>query len=437
MVAPRPITTAPWVTPILQVAVGQDEVSVGQGRYDTSRYNQGPDATYSGFDALFDDDFTCTVVEASTYNGRERSHDRFDVGTATFTVYNDGGMWDYPPATGSTQPLTVRPGRQIRVGVRFNAPIADPDPVWLWRGWIDATRPEYRPGVGDVVTVDCVDAKGEAGRVEVARTGTPVGVGETVTARMERLAFGAGFPGHRWLFEPTGITLQGSTLGTRTANLMDSAADAGGGAVYGDRLGYLVYRHRDWLSWYPGTPPDFYIGNRPGDQACPQGWEQSFARSDFATRIVYGVAGQEPRPPLNDTANQGIYGVETYTLASLENAVAADADDIAQRAYRARNFDRAPRIAAVTLTAGHNPINAVVMSELNPFTPTLVSAGLLEDDGRSVFSRMLFVTAVEHTITANEWTARVALDDADPYWQTTDARYDAAHYNADIYAHSV
>ena len=40
-------------------------------------------------------------------------------------------------------------------------------------------------------------------------------------------------------------------------------------------------------------------------------------------------------------------------------------------------------------------------------------------------------------MSAGSWTARLALDDAAPWQTTSDARYDAAHYNADYYAKAV
>jgi hypothetical protein len=310
-----------------------------------------------------------------------------------------------------------------------------PAPLWLWRGWIDATRPDYRPGVGDVVTVEAVDAKGEAGRTEVGRLTAAVGAGETATARVARIADYAVVPAHRRLFDDTGITLLGTQLGGRATNLFDAAADSSGGAVFGDANGFLVYRHRDWLSWPAAATADVSIGNRPGDTACPSEWEIAFARADFATRVVYGRSGEDPYT-IDDAINQARYGVETYTVNNLETATLATLHELGQRLARARSFDRAPRVAAVTLNAA-DPGARDVMAAVSPFLPTLASVGLVEDDGRTVFTRMAYVTAVEHTITAQAWTARIALDDAWPYMQQSDARYDVALYDVDRYARAV
>jgi hypothetical protein len=419
------IVTAPGLTPLLEVAIGDVDVAVGDARYDTARYDE-PDAVYGGLAGEFVD-ASCNVIEAALYCGRERTIEAFDVGTATLIVANDDGAWDFPPSTPPTAAVTTRPGRQCRVGVD----IGD-GPRWLFHGWIDRTEPTYKPGVGDTVTVEAVDAKGEVGRVELPRKLAAVGVGETVTARLTRLCDAANFPTHRRVFDWSAITLIGTTFGNRVAALADSAAQSAGGAVFGDHAGLLRFRNRDWLSWPTGTTADVTIGNTATADVCPNTWEIRFARSDFATRVEYGRVGEDPRPPIDDTVNQASYGVETYIAASLETEDTADLDDIGERIARARSFDRAPRIAAVTLDAAR-PGAAAVMAAVNPFDPTLVAATLVEDDGRVVFTRMSYVTGVEHTITAGAWLCRIALDDAEPFHQGFDSRYDAADYDLDRY----
>ena len=68
---------------------------------------------------------------------------------------------------------------------------------WLYRGWIDQATPAYDPVLHDVVTVNCIDAFGEAGQ-SVAPTGPEQGVNETVTARVNRVLDAVGwFPAKR------------------------------------------------------------------------------------------------------------------------------------------------------------------------------------------------------------------------------------------------
>ena len=203
------IVTAPGVRPVMQVAVGDVDVQVGQAVYDTARYDVYPQSTYAGLDVLWTDD-SCDVIEAVTFYGRERAVDQFDVGTATLRVANPDGLWDYPPTSDATV-IALRPGRQIRVGVHVGPGVRGP--FWLWHGWIDATAPGYDPTVGDVVDVSCVCAKGEAGRAELAKLDVAVGANETVDQRVWRYCDAVNFPTHRRQFDQSGTALVGDDVG--------------------------------------------------------------------------------------------------------------------------------------------------------------------------------------------------------------------------------
>lgn len=424
------MVTAPRVRPVLEVAIGDTEVEQGQARYDAAHYDEAPDATYAGVEPLWGDD-SCDVVDAVTSLGRQRSADVFDVGHATVTVRNPAGLWDYPP-TDPNVILSLRPGRMCRVGVVVD----DALPVWLFTGWIDATRPDYRPAAElDTVVVDVVCAKGQFGRVELPEVVADVGAGETVTARLTRYANAAEFPTHRRLFDESGITLIGTRQGGRAGELADHAATSAGGDVFGDEAGMLRYGNRDWRVRGTVDPIDGYIGNRGVDgEVCPNAWEISFARSDFTTRVNYGRAGDDPAT-VDDLPNQTRYGVETWDLTGLDTQVAGTVANLAARALRIRSFDLAPRIEACTLDAAR-PGVIELLTAASPFAPSVYSCGL-EQAGRAVFARTLYLTGIEHTITAGAWTARLALDDAAPWSTNPDTRYDAAHYNADRYARAV
>lgn len=429
MATPR-VVTAPRVRPVMQVAVGNTDVEVGQAVYDTARYNEAPDATYAGTMPLWSD-ASCDVVEAVTYYGRQRSIDVFDVGTATLRVQNPDGYWDYPPTSDATV-ISLRPGRQIRVGVRVDASTTT---SWLWHGWIDATQPAYDPAEGvDVVTVNCVDAKGEVGRTDVARLDTAVGAGETVTDRMNRYANVVAFPTGRRQFDASGVTLAATQMGGRLGAMMDRSARSAGGDVFGDQGGNLVYRSIDWQTRGTGVAPDGVIGNRGVDgEVCPNVWDVLFQRSDFAQRVVYGTSGgtQAERDDPANMAGFG-YGVETFTMTDLETQDAQIVSNLANRVLRNRSFNTAPRIASCTLDAAR-PGVIELLTAADPYGPSLYSCGHVAPDGRTVFARTMYLTGIEHTITGGKWTARLQLDDASP-WVTYDSRYDAAHYNTDRYA---
>lgn len=423
------IVTAPRVRPIFQIAAGDVDVVVGQARYDDAHYDVYPEATYAGLDAEWTDD-GCDVIDAVTWLGRQRSADVFDVGTATVTVRNPDGLWDFPPTDPST-PLSIRPGRMARIGVSIDASA----PAWLFTGWIDATRPAYTPSGNDTVVVDVVCAKGQFGRVDLPRVVAAVGANESVTARMTRYADAAMFPAHRRQFEASGITLIGTSLGGRAGELADGSATSAGGDVFGDEAGRLRYATSGWQAYAIDDGPTAAIGNRGIDgEVCPNLWDISFARSDFTTRVNYGRSGEAPAT-IDDTANRDLYGVETWDMTSMETVDTATMANLAARALRVRSFDLAPRIEAVTLDAGRAGA-ADLMATASPFTPTLYACGLVQK-GRPVFARTMYVTGVAHTITAGNWTARLALDDASPWATPSNARYDTARYDQDRYSIAV
>lgn len=418
------IVTAPRVRPLAQIALGDSDVAVGQATYDAAHYNVHPEATYSGLDADWYD-ISCDVFEAITFIGRERTTDVFDIGTATLTVSNESGWADYP-SSGETV-LTMRPGRQVRLGVVVD----DTQPgYWLWHGWIDRTEPGYDPTLGDVVIVECVDAKGDAGRTEIGSVTTEVGVAEGVTDRLTRIVDLVEWAPHRRQFDTSRTPLIGTRLGGRAVDLFDEAAAGGGGAIFGDEDGFLTFRSSDWLGWPEGQDSDFRIGNTAGNLVCPNQWEVSFARADFSTRVLYARPGENSRF-VEDTTNKARYGIETFRF---EAATLNDNDliPLAQRTLKARNFSEAPRIAACTLDAA-TPGAIELLVDASPFKPSLYTC-THTDAGRLRFNRTMYLTGIEHTITPAAWTARLALDDATPYLAGSDARYDSSNYNQDRYA---
>jgi hypothetical protein len=193
-----------------------------------------------------------------------------------------------------------------------------------------------------------------------------------------------------------------------------------------------VYRGRDWQTRGPTTPVDGYIGNRgvPGE-VCPNAWEVSFNRSDFTNRVIYSRKGDATSSIIDDGTNQVRYGIEVYKL-SVETVDQTELDNLGARVMRNRNFDLAPRVGACTLNAAR-PGVAALLTAASPFKPSMYTCGHVTDDGRAVFTRNLYLTGIEHTIDANQWSAHLQLDDASPWIVPADTRYDTARYDTDRY----
>ena len=209
-------------------------------------------------------DVSCYVHEVETFAGRERFNERFEPATASISFDNRTGWGDVVGSPATVILQLLRPGRQLRIGV-----VGPWGTRWLFRGWIDRTKPTYDPVLHDVVTVDCIDALGEAG-LPVAPVGPLVGANETVTARLNRVLDAVGWLPAARIIGADATTVIATTLGSRAIDHLSQTADSAGGIVYGDLAGNVVYRDRDWMLYDPDTPPDGTIGNvAPGTPPIP------------------------------------------------------------------------------------------------------------------------------------------------------------------------
>ena len=249
--------------PRIDLGVGDSRDAAGLGQWQpdagnaaNSRWNTAG-STWNGEEPYWVD-ITCYGIEIETYTGRDRATDQWEVGTATVVLDNATGWADFPP-TVEPNPfdLTVRPGRQIRIAMSVD----DAEPEVLWRGWVDEANPTFDAEAGDIITLECIDTKGEVGHVDVAAVDPPVGAGEAVHTRIGRICNAAGWASYWRNFDTSGITLVGTTLDGQAADLLNRAADSGGGSLFGDIDAKLRYRNRDWQLWPADQLEDGTIGN--------------------------------------------------------------------------------------------------------------------------------------------------------------------------------
>ena len=199
MAAPA-ILAVPRVTPRIDLGVGDSRDATGLGQWQPDGGNAANtrwvaagattgSSTWNGEEPHWVD-ITCYGREITTYVGHERATDQWEVGTATIVLDNQSGWADFPPTVAPNPfSLTVRPGRQVRVAVTVDGS----EPQVLWRGWVDQANPNFDAEAGDLVTLECIDAKGEIGHVDIPAVDPPVGAGESIPARLHRIADGAGW----------------------------------------------------------------------------------------------------------------------------------------------------------------------------------------------------------------------------------------------------
>ena len=352
----------------------------------------------------------------------------------------------------------------------------------LWRGWVDQANPGFDAEFGDVVTLECIDAKGEIGRVEVATVDPAVGAGETIQARLNRIADAAVWPDYWRNFEGAGITVVATELGQQAIDLLNRAADSGGGALFGDVDGKLRYRNRDWQLWPADEYEDATIGNVdvghldelalthdpadsylfdptgitltedpagsdlydasgstpplvasgsglfvfgvwvPGDY-CPSSWEMAFAREDITTMVLIGRSDMEEPITLIDEEGKDRYGIEPLNLTDLETTLDSELTQIGNRLLVTRGHTTMPRIAGVTINAASHPDNVNLLSTADPRIPSRFRCRHVSGGRAVINGRFMFCTAIRHTIGPDMWEARLSLDDAMPWQVPTDVGF--------------
>jgi hypothetical protein len=197
--------------------------------------------------------------------------------------------------------------------------------------------------------------------------------------------------------------------------LLNIAADSSGGAVFGDIDGKVTFRGRDWQAVSTSQPPDGTIGNwGETGEACAVNWEQSFNREDISTKVVLGRPNEVPFTR-TDPVGFRLYGEETFEATDLETNLDSDIGILRDRVLEVRNVKYMPRIGAVTLDAAANDESVDVMAVATPYKPSFIRCRHKGVGGRDVFNGVYMVVGVEHSLSPDGWTARLALDNAKPF----------------------
>lgn len=336
---------------------------------------------------------------------------RFDAddypGTGTSYVDPRGRTWTLTNASAITPKVPA-------------VPAAAAVPVWLWRGVIDATAPDYTPDEMPTVTIGCIDAKGDAGRAQMPKALGPVYHGDLGHVRFWRILNVVSWPEWRRDFTPDTVTLGATEFGSSAASELDRTAESASSYIYGDTAGRIAYRKHDFMVWSNADPPDATIGNIDGDDVCPSGWEIRFNREDITTRVI---AGRQHETPLIMDNPDGIaeFGVETWERTDLLPLDNFELSRIGSRVLNSRSPATMPRIASVSLHAstGAGEV-AELLAGASPFTPARYRCRHRAVDGRTVFDRMMLLVGIEHSISPIDgWSARLVLDDAST-WRNVD-----------------
>jgi hypothetical protein len=429
--------------PFVEIGTG-DTRTAGVAVWDGAHWDT-PGDVWAGTEPTWVD-VSCYVYNYACGYGRSDTLARFLAGTANVVVDNSTGWADPSPAVTPGE-LSMRPGRQIRMGVVHRGGGADvvfgssdvvfgasdvtfgggqsDEVVVLWRGFIDSVVPVYDPVNTDTVELRCIDVLGEVNRAKTKPLPAPAYAGDTADVRIHRLLDAAGWWQNKRDISPTGDTLIGSDMGGQTADLLGQAADSVGGAVFGDQHGFICFRPRDWQTFDPTDPTDATIGNvDPGD-VCPVQWERPFERAAISTRVIIG-RDPETAVQLDDIDGQARYGIEPFERTNLLTQSDTRLQLLAERVLATRDDSTAPKVRSVTLNAATSDASLDLQATVDPFKPSRYRCRLSLPRGE-VFDQQHFVTGVRHTVDRHGWETLVNLDLAGPY-AVAGARWDDAYW---------
>lgn len=405
--------------PVLEIGVGDSRVATTGGLWDSARWDN-PAALWAG-DEPYWRDVSCETYTVECEYGRRASTDRFVAGALTVVVRNRDG-WADPHHTDDISTLSMRPGRALRCGMHHRTLGYRP----LFYGVIDAVTPMYEPNRTDSVQLDVIDMLGEINRTKVDGSDTPLGAGDTVDTRINRILDRAGWPTSKRDIARSGVTCVADELAGQVADQLSTAAESANGVVFGSLDGDITFRHDTWQMFDPATPPDATVGNTPGD-VCPTRWERPFDRADISTRVIIG-RDVDTAVVVDDTTGMVLYGVEPLQRTDLWTESNATLARFGAMLLATRGPDTAPRIRSVSFDAAHDDSVVDLLCGLDVYRPSRWRCRHTTPTGRLVFDDQYLVTGVAHRFDVNSWRADVNLDVAAPY-ATTGEYWDMAYWD--------
>ena len=345
-------------------------------------------------------------------------------------------------AGGLREPLgTEELGIWIRIGVS-HATLGN---QWFLRGCVDGLAPTYVPDRPDAIRIECIDTLGEAGRVRILDHTLPHEFAPAPT-RIHQVLNHAHWPRNLCIIRDDS-TLMSRPASGKAIDALTSIAESCGGAIYSDpRNGNIVFKGQDWQGEVAAGPAMAVIGNfYPNDppidapRVCPVEWEMSSRRADMNTRVRFSSESSdtEDRDPLvrewRAPNAESIYGVELHERTLL-CITSERLNELARRQLRLRHPNQFPRIEAVTLDAATADEALDLMATANWMIPSKYRCQLRRG-GEWIFNRSHLVTGIQHTMSAERWTCRLALDIASAFAETG-ARWGVARWQRDVWGRS-
>lgn len=402
----------------VELGVGDSKSPTTIGEWGVSHWGQ-PDALWSGVEPLWVD-VTPHMRRVETSGGADYTVGRFGVGQCQLVGENESG-WATLLAP---NPLNVRVRRAVRVTGTVAAGVYAGVGFDLFRGYIDALTPTYladgRPGV----QLDCVDGLALFADNDPLALAAPVGAGELSGARVHRVLDRVGWPQAWRSIDPGQATMEATDLSRNYADELGVVADSEGGSLFVNGAGVVCFRDRDW--WRTtSTTPLFTIGNVPGSDVCPSGWQTGQSMNEVVSMVALANAGGTARNYVAADTYAAV-GPSTFRRFDLICADPEQLDILGARILAVRGTLHA-RVQGATVSM---LAEGTALADLLPFLTYGVRVRAAYDDGSTIeFDQPMIVTRLAHNVDADaDWVTVIGLENAAPY--TPAEPWGAARWNA-------
>ena len=347
--------------------------------------------------------------------GAQRWGDRFESASASIIVENTEGLFT-PDGGADPWHQPFRPGRRLRI-------VAIPDEETgekfaLFTGQIDSTNDAYDDAGHAITTaILCSDFIAVLQANNPAMLETPTGV-QTTHARVNAALDRMDWPVDKRIVQTGLHTMQTSFLAQTTWEECARAADAEGGAFYADREGNAVFKARDWLTTDTrSVEVQAYLGYDEVPTDALTAHVLGIATTHEAARIVNQVRFARVGSTVQyseDLDSISLFGYRHYQRTDLENNTDTEVAFLANRYLDAFKDDRL-RIDAVTITAVDDPDNEDLNRVLYDTRFGDRISVLVEPPWGWSYEKEVHVMGISHSITADDWTVTLQLDDALTY----------------------
>jgi hypothetical protein len=406
--------------PELVVEIGVSNGSDTGATWDVSAWDGSDDW---GRDVVWTD-ISEFVREVQIDRGKNRTTEFFRYSVATMTMLLSNGDDRFSPVNLSG-PYVVGGRSQIkpRIPIRvysffrnFSNNIIYVN--WIFQGFVDSWQDQF-PGQKDATTyIECTDMLSVLARFNGPELAGQ-GAGETLSARVVRIAENAGFTG---VVSGSGgaVTLQATTLAGNALTEATLAADTENGAIYADALGRIVVKAADTLLSTLGGSVLYTFGGGGIPISDPQ---FAYDADLVYNRIAFARVGGTQQTAVDNVSIADLGADLGYSRNDL---IAEDDADVAAVAelFLARFTNPEYRVAAATVypQIDHSAVEFTVAGWFGSIWGQVLGADLLmparvevTTPGGLALNQVVYIDGISHSIRPGMWVTTFNFSSAEVF----------------------